>query len=191
MAEPRSSLIYVARLRPGEKETILAHDAAFPASGLWNGLLRAVEDVCVDRLIRADGCLRLARQLALQSGDEEALRAGIGRAYYSLHHSLRAMALWQNKWDPDGHEESIQQFRLLLKDNSFRNRSGLAPDASERVAEARTNRHVADYSPYDVQRNPPETQWVGITGGTWATAAQFNCDLASVIFHSAMKIIGS
>lgn len=192
MPQPLETLLYVARLTKAEKVAILAHDAAFPSSGLWSSLREGIEDVCVDRLLRADGCLRMARQLAAPAeADEEALRAAIGRAYYSVHHSLRAMALWQNQWDPDGHEESLKQFKVLLEDNGFRHRSGLAADDYERVAEARTNRHVADYSPYDVQRDPPNTGWIGITNGTWADAAQFNIDLADDVFRGAIRCVGS
>lgn len=151
-------------------------------------MLRAIADVCVDRLIRAEGCLRLARQL--DAADEETQRAVVSRAYYSIHHSLRAMALWTNNWDADGHEESIKQFKLLLGDNEFLRTSSLVADDYQRVAEARTNRHVADYSPYIVQREPPKVKWIGITNGNWADAARFNLSLADEVFQAALKCTG-
>ncbi len=133
----------------------------------------------------------MARRLMTLGTDEETWRTCIGRAYYSIHHSLRAMALWQNKWDPDSHEETIEQFRTLLKTKAFRNQSGLAEDSYDQVLEARTNRHVADYSPYEVQRDPPRIAWIGITQGSWAEAARFNINLADAVFNAAMRFVGS
>ena len=188
MTTPTQTSIYVARLSAAEKEAIFEQDKAFPNSNLKSALLDAVADVCVDRLIRADGCFQVAKQLC-SSSDGETLRAGVARAYYSMHHSLRAMALWRNKWDPDGHEESIKQLKLLLEDNSFVGKSGLAADDWEKVTEARNNRHVADYSPYDSQREP--RGMVRITGNDWRSAAQFNYDLAEKLLNSAIKVVGS
>ena len=188
MSIPLQTLIYVARLSADEKRSLLAQGDAFRKSNLKSTLLSAVEDVCIDRLIRAGGCLRLALQLC-SSADEEMVRAAVGRAYYSMHHSLRAMALWRNKWDPDGHEESIRQLKRLLQENAFVHQSGLAADVWKKVTEARTNRHVADDSPYDVQREPEGV--AGISGNNWTSAAQFNNNLAEELLNSAFKIVGS
>ncbi len=190
MLEPLETRLFIHRLTQTEKAAVYAHNTAFPSSGLAASFATAIEDVCVDKLIRADGCLRLAQSLALDK-DNESQRAAIGRAYYSIHHCLRAILLWQNKWDPDGHEKSIEEFRELLKDSAFRIRLGLPENTGNRVAEARTNRHVADYSPYDFQRTPPDTRRVGISNGSWPDAVQFNIDLAKEIFQAAMKCIGS
>lgn len=190
MAEPLETRLFIHRLTQAERAGVYAHDVAFPSSGLKASLESAIDDVCVDKLIRADGCLRLAKSLAASGTDNESQRASIGRAYYSIHHCLRAMVLWQNKWDPDGHEQSLKEFRTLLGDSNFRLRSGLPENTANRVAEARTNRHVADYSPYDFQRDPPDTRRVGISNGSWSDAVQFNIDLADEIFQAAMKCIG-
>jgi len=191
MAEPFETRLYIHRLTSAEKTAVYAHDTAFPASGLKASLESAVEDVCVDKLIRADGCLKLAKSLSASTTGNESQRASIGRAYYSIHHCLRAMLLWQNKWDPDGHEQSLKAFRIFLEDSNFRLRSGLPVNTGDRIAEARTNRHVADYSPYDFQRDPPNTQRVGISNGSWLDAVQFNITLADEIFQAAVKYIGS
>ncbi len=187
MSNSVQTLLYVARLSADEKEAIFAQDKAFPNSNLKSALFSAVTDVCIDRLIRADGCLQVAKPLC-SSPDPETLRAGVARAYYSMHHSLRAIALWRNRWDPDGHEESIKQFKLLLQDNAFVQQSCLAADVWEKVIEARNNRHVADYSPYDMQREPRGI--TRITGNDWHSAAQFNYDLAETLLNSAFKVVG-
>lgn len=191
MAQSFETLVFLHRLKASETEAVFAHDAVFPTSGLKAKLLQAVEDACVDRLLRAAGCLDMARRLMTLDGDEETQRTGIGRAYYSIHHSLRAIALWQNKWDPDGHEETIQELRRLLKSKAFRDRSGLAEDSYDQIIEARTNRHIADYSPYEVQRDPPRVAWIGITKGRWAEAAGYNLSLADTVFEAGMRFVGS
>ncbi len=168
MLEPLETRLFIHRLTQTEKAAVYAHNTAFPSSGLAASFATAIEDVCVDKLIRADGCLRLAQSLALDK-DNESQRAAIGR----------------------GHEKSIEEFRELLKDSAFRIRLGLPENTGNRVAEARTNRHVADYSPYDFQRTPPDTRRVGISNGSWPDAVQFNIGLAKEIFQAAMKCVGS
>ncbi len=190
MPEPYETRLFIHRLTQMEKAAVYAHNAAFPSSGLAASFAAAVEDVCIDKLIRAEGCLELAQSLAVNT-DNESRRASIGRAYYCIHHCLRAILLWQNNWDPDGHEKSIEEFRKILQNNAFRSRFGLSENTGNRVTEARTNRHVADYSPYDFQRNPPNTGLEGITNGSWMDAVQFNIALAEEIFQAAIKCIGS
>jgi len=191
MAQPTETLVFVARLTREEKDTIYRQKTAFPGSNVQAQLLAAVDDVCLDRLTRADGCLKVAKQLR-QAGDEESLRASVSRGYYSAHHSIRAMALWHNHWDPDGHEESIRKLKRLLSDNAFLGRSGLAPDMVSHIIEARTNRHVADYSPYAVQRTPPEVRAnQTITQNNWGDAANFNIQLAEQFLAAAVKVVGS
>ncbi len=190
MSEPLETRSFIHRLTHTEKAAVYVYSTAFPASGLAASLAGAVEDMCVDKLIRADGCLKLARGLALDD-DNESVRAAISRAYYSIHHCLRAIVLWQSHWDPDGHEQSIKELRDLLKNSQFRLRSGLPENTADRIAEARTNRHVADYSPYDFQRDPPDTRRVGISNGSWSDAVRFNIALAEELFQAAMKCIGS
>ncbi len=191
MAEPRETLIFVARLTCAEQTTIAEQEAAFPGSNLRIRLHAAVEDVCLDRLGRADGCIEMAKLIA-RADDEESLRTAVGRGYYSAHHSVRVMALWWNKWDPDGHQESLKQLKKLLTHNDFCGRSGLAPEVHSRLVEARTNRHVADYSPYAVQRTPPDVRPnETITGNAWRDAANFNIQVAGDLLKAALKIIGS
>ncbi len=189
MPEPLEALLFVHRLTLTDKTAVYAHNQAFPSSGLAAAFAAALQDVCIDKLIRADGCLELAKSLAA-STENESQRASIGRAYYCIHHCLRAMLLWQNKWDPDGHEQSIKEFGTLLQDTSFRNRSGLPLNTEKRVAEAQTNRHIADYSPYISQRNPPKPGRISITNGNWSDAVEFNITLAEEIFQAAMKYVG-
>lgn len=187
MAAPLTTRYYVARLSAAESRAIFAHINAFTGTDLGTLFQSALQDVCLDRLVRADGCLTLAKQLRKDMG-EESLRASVGRAYYSIHHSLRCIALWENKWDPDGHAESIEQFKILLKNADFQRRSELSEDDLDRVVQTRMNRHVADYSPYDMQRSPHGDE--RIDDGDWEKAAQDNIDMADRLFKAADRILG-
>jgi uncharacterized protein (UPF0332 family) len=193
LPSPLETLIYVARLSADEKDAALTIDRSFPQTGLWARLLSAVEEVAIDRLVRADGCLQVAKLLHTASlgvaGSEE-LRGAASRAYYSIHHSIRAMCLWQNKWDPDGHEESIRELKKLLTENTFLHRTGLARGVLAEVNEARENRHVADYSPYDFQRNNPGDGFEEITGERWDEAAKLNIDLAERMLAAGFRFVG-
>ncbi len=190
MPEPIDTLVYVARLSQSEDATLRSLDAAFPGSRLRQSQLAAVPDVCLDRLVRAEGCLEVARSLLANPNNEEHLRTAVGRAYYSIHHSIRVMALWHNNWDPDGHDGSIQQLKELLKDNNFRHNTGLVIDVWQRVNEAKDNRHVADYSPYNLHRDLKDRNVFAISGWDWLTAANFNVELAEEIVAAASKFIG-
>lgn len=190
MAEPSALLLFAARLSKAEKEAVLEQDRWFLGSKRFDVLRDAIEDAALDRLIRADGCLSVARKLILSS-DEEDLRTATGRAYYCIHHAIRAMALWKNKWDPDGHEESITEFKELLADNVFCGQTGLSRGDYKSVSQARTNRHVADYSPYDQQRSIKESSgFEVIIDRDWQRAAQFNVEWAEKILAGAFKYVG-
>ena len=190
MPEPSALRLFVARLSAAEKQAVLGHDRVFVNANLFATLSAAIEDVCLDRLVRAERLLKLARALA-ENSDEEELRNAIGRAYYSIHHSLRAMALWTNKWDPDGHEESIKQFRVMLSESKFRGRTELRVDDWQQVTLARLNRHVADYSPYDRQQSAQFGRGLEtITGDDWREAAEHNIKWAARILTAAIKIVG-
>lgn len=192
MAEPYDTLRYVARLSAAQKAAAYTQDAAFPGSNLGARLRSAIEDVSQDRLIRAEGCLRVARKLRDEAnGDEELLRSAIVRAYYCIHHAVRAICLRENQFDPDGHAESIEALKKLLAEPAFRLRSALPLEEYKTVIEARMNRHVADYSPY--QEQPSSTALDNkamdrITDNDWARAADFNIDLADKLMTTALKL---
>jgi uncharacterized protein (UPF0332 family) len=193
MSEPYETLLYVARLSAAQKRAVFQHDGAFPGSGLTNSLRAAVDEVCVERLILAERFRDAAMALRARADNDEALlRIAVSRAYYSIHHAIRAICLRHNTWDPDGHEASIQALKKLLADNSFRSRSGLAADDEQAVAKARTNRHVADYSPFDEQHffeKDGREVTERITGNDWEQAADYNIALAKRMLDAAIQVI--
>ena len=184
-------LVYMSRLSQSEKGEVYSLADIWPGADLRVRLRQAVEDVCLDRLIRAQGCLEVAKSLAppVSTASVEALRTAIGRGYYSVHHSVRAMCLRRNQWDPDGHGESIEQIRKLLGDPDFQRASGLMPEIVKEISEARDNREVADYSPYDFSRRTDGIGIFPITGLDWRIAAEFNIGLAERLLTAADKVV--
>jgi uncharacterized protein (UPF0332 family) len=163
-------------------------------------------------MIRAVSCLETADFLYSSKTPAQSelrpdfLRTVITKAYYSIHHSLRAIAIMENEWEADGHQESISELRRLLKDIDFQKRSGLTDAVIAELAQARDNRSVADYSPYDHSRREVKTNensaltqmpasdiakrdtkvdWVSISDGDWEKAAKFNIDLAQRLLKAA------
>lgn len=183
-------LIYVSRLSAAEKAQVYHLADVWPDADLRDRLHQALEDVCMDRLIRAEGCLRVAKSLvsAAAPGGEE-LRTAVGRAYYSAHHAIRAMCLRRNHWDPDGHGESIEQLRKLVKEAEFQRVSGLTPGIIPEIGEARDNPEVADYSPYEFSRRTGDIGLFSITETDWRKAADFNIGLAERLLTAADKVV--
>jgi hypothetical protein len=100
------------------------------------------------------------------------------------------MAMWKYSWDPDGHEESITAFKKMLGDNAFCCQTGLQADVHKDVSQAMTNRHVADYSPYDRQRsNKQGSGFESISEGDWRLAVLFNEKCATKILNAAYRFI--
>lgn len=165
----------------------------FMSSDLQENFEARLGEVVVDRLSRAERCLKLSELLMRpymgKTPDEESLRAAIGRAYYSAHHSIRAMVLRIEGYDPDGHEESIKALGALLRDKKFRKRSKLSHQTARKISEAKDNRSVADYSPYDLSRKPDSEAWIFITDNDWRKAAQFNVRWAKKVFNGALKVV--
>ena len=97
--------------------------------------------------------------------------------------------MYQNQWDPDGHEKTIKVLAESMKKSSFRARTGFKAEIDREVSEARTNRVIADYSPYLISRLP-EGSHIHLTGGQWGKAAEFNLDLAEKVLTGALRFIG-
>lgn len=186
-------LVHLFRLSSQEKTAIFQVAKALQTPQVATVFNDCLMEAVFDRMVRAEGCLELAKSLLAQRQqpplEEERIRTVIGRAYYSIHHSIRAMCLHHLEFDPDGHEESIGEFETLLTDNAFRARSGLAPNVVAEIHQGKDNRSIADYSPYDVSRKP-NTDVSIRTSNNWQDALQFNVGLAERIFGAANRITG-
>ena len=185
----KHSLVYMSRISAQDKSNIFRTSEILMTPELRANFDNCLRDVVIDRLARAEQCLELARRL-MRSGkpaDEESLRGSVGRAYYSAHHSIRAMVLHQRKHDPDGHQKSLEALAELLKDNAFRGKSGLTASMTDKIRTTYDNRCVADYSPYDMSID--KSEWIDISGKDWKATAQFNIKWAKKLFDGAWRVV--
>ena len=103
------------------------------------------------RLTLAKEFLSFSESLISSSGplDEIANRNAVSRAYYAVHHAIRALLLFEERGDVDGHRESIEAVYALLKRNpAARNKLGSAEDFRADFLVLLERRHLADYYPY-------------------------------------------
>ena len=189
MTATLKALVYVSRLSKAEKDDLYKVDSGFPEQKVGEALREAIQDVLVDRLILAHGCLETAKRLASPTADEEDLRAAVNRAYYSVHHAIRVLILREIGFEADGHELAIQELKRLLRDEDFRRRSGLDEDVVNDISEARDNRSVADYSPYIQSRRDKKADPIPITDDNWRKASEFNIRLAERIHDAVYRSI--
>lgn len=188
-ADTKKWLVYLSRLSQAEKQSLFSLADLAPLAGVDQAAQQSTQDVVSDRLILAEELLKATQRSG--TTDTIACRAAISRAYYSIHHSIRSVLLHQNQHEADGHEAAIKELkRLLDKDNAAK--ALLDPQASliRDVAEARDNRVVADYSPYDLSREKGRAEWIPITENDWTKAADFNTKLAERVFNAALKFVG-
>jgi uncharacterized protein (UPF0332 family) len=184
-------LVYLSRISGKEKQSLYDLADACIVPGLREQFHARIDDVVIDRLMLAQEYLNFAERLKERCGnDTVSLRCVVNRAYYSIHHSIRAMLLKHNHCEADGHAEAIEQLKRLFEAAERKvSRAGLQQDIIEEVGEARNNRAVADYSPYEFSRAAGKLEWVPIRGNNWSEAAVFNLDVAKRIHEAALRFV--
>ncbi len=104
-----------------------------------------LDKIADDRLVFAQRMLLVSQEILagnvksslLASNDEILLRSALSRAYYCVHHSLRALHLQFARWDPDGHYETVEATRdLLQKESALMNHLSPLGDLAARTVEA-------------------------------------------------------
>ena len=208
-------LVYLSRMTQEERQQLYRVDAAFKRFGLKEHALSLKTKLVDDRFIRAKSCLEAAQFLISQAGTvtsdlrKELLRSAVTKGYYSIHHAIRAILLFENGWEEDGHAKALKALAQLLKNEDFRKRSELESGINKELAIARDNRSVADYSPYDFSRREAKTkensfqnqqpasdvareaatvEFIYLTAKDWHGAALHNLDLAQKLIHAANRI---
>ena len=97
----------------------------------------------------AEQFLLFSEGLVSGSSDEIANRNAVSRAYYAVHHAIRALLLFEERGDIDGHSESIKAICDLLKRNpAARSKLGETKDFCSNIRRLIEQRHLADYYPY-------------------------------------------
>jgi uncharacterized protein (UPF0332 family) len=116
---------------------------------------------CVDqRLELADSFITFAGglQSAIGAGSNIAARNAVSRAYYAVHHALRALLLFEEHGDVDGHREAIEAIYGLLKRNpAARAKLGEEDIFRKQMLDLLAQRHLSDYYPYgtNAPKEPP------------------------------------
>ena len=191
---PKEMLVYASRLSEKEKIEAFSTGRIFQVPQVAGVVQECITEVVQHRMILAGNLLEVAKRLVHADGllkiDEPNLRTAVNRAYYAIHHSIRAAAMHANGYDPDGHSEAILALTALLGDNAFRAKSGLAAGTDKKVEESKANRGVADYSPFELSRFPGGETRIKITGGNWPDAAKFNLDLADRVLVGCLRFVG-
>lgn len=86
---------------------------------------------------------------ALGVDAEMAGRNAVSRAYYAVHHAVRALLLFEERGDVDGHREAIEAVSALLKRNpAVRSKLGDSEEFRAAFLDLLDRRHLADYYPY-------------------------------------------
>src|SRR5579872_2654369 len=91
------SLVFLSRLTRAERQQLFRADDAFKEFGLRSRWRNLIQTLAYDRMIRALSCLETADFLASQNASSQTdlrpdfLRTAVTKAYYSIHHSLRAI----------------------------------------------------------------------------------------------------
>ncbi|MGI4789818.1 MAG: HEPN domain-containing protein [Janthinobacterium lividum] len=143
-------LVYCSLLKKGQYRQL--RDLADVHSGAVDltGIDQAMRDGVEKRLAFAQEFLSFSENLLFSGiGSEIESRNIVSRAYYAVHHAVRALLLFEERGDVDGHRESIEAVCALLKRNSAaRSKLGSMEDFRTEFLDLLDRRHLADYYPY-------------------------------------------
>lgn len=112
---------------------------------------QAIRETVEKRLSLAQDFLVFSEGLVSPAGavSDMANRNAVSRAYYAVHHAIRALLMFVENGDVDGHRESIKAICDLLKRNpALRSKLGEVEDFRTEILEMLNQRHLADYYPY-------------------------------------------
>lgn len=111
---------------------------------------QAMHDGVEKRLDFAQQFLLFAESLLSSGANSEiANRNAVSRAYYAAHHAVRALLLFEEHGDVDGHREAIEAtFSLLKRNPAARSKLGDAEFFRASFVQLLDRRHLADYHPY-------------------------------------------
>lgn len=148
---PMQLLVYCSLLRKGQykqlRDLAVLHHGAVDISRVDQAMRAGIDK----RLALAREFLLFADGLATDGTSDIAARNAVSRAYYAMHHAIRALLLFEERGDVDGHWEAIEAIGGLIKRNPAV-RSKLDPQGTFRrdARELMERRHLADYYPYGV-----------------------------------------
>src|SRR5579883_943784 len=148
--------IYACQLVKGRYGELRQLSRVTPALVDGTNLHDALIESVVDQLLLASEFLSSAKNMLAaspQSSFEIGARNALSRAYYSIHHTVRATARFALQHDPYGHPQSIDAFIDVAHKQKplgtrLTARYGDLTAASRRLKTILEDRHHADYDPY-------------------------------------------
>jgi uncharacterized protein (UPF0332 family) len=149
MALPTALLIAVERLKQGDN-VLLRHYSRVHPPAVDTGLIdAAIQQVTLDRMTLARDFVASATAMLNGAPREVDLRNATSRAYYAIHHALRAVLLFDLKSDAYGHIESIDEFlKRARSTSSLRTKADAAAITERALLDILHHRHLADYHCY-------------------------------------------
>ncbi len=156
MALPTTLLIAIERLRR-DHYTLLRHYRGLHAPIIDIGLIdSAIQQVALDRIAFAKEFVASATDMLAGSPDEMDFRNATSRGYYAVHHTLRAVLLFDLRADTYGHSEAISDFLKRMKDDpALKTKADVAGINQTTLKDLLLNRQLADYHYYG-SSNPSE-----------------------------------
>lgn len=145
-------LIYCSLLRRAQYKSLQDLNTVQNGTVDMTAIEQAIRAVVTKRLMLSREFLSFSEGL-LQSGEggEIMERNVVSRAYYSAHHAVRALLLFDERGDVDGHREAIEATYDLLKRNPAVRTllgAGNAEQFRKDFGRLLERRHLADYYPY-------------------------------------------
>jgi hypothetical protein len=149
MALPSSLLIAVERLRQDENALLRRYSVLHAPTVDTVVIDAAVQQVVLDRIRFAKEFITSARDMLAGTPSTMDFRNTTSRAYYAVHHTLRAVLLYDLKADTYGHVESINDFVKRMNHmpalKAKADAAGITKDALLAILH---RRHLADYHYY-------------------------------------------
>ncbi len=154
-------LVYCSLLRTSQYKSWRELTAIKPDAVDMDAVDQAIRQGVEKRLALAEQFLAFSESLISGAGSEIANRNAVSRAYYAVHHAVRALLLFVESGDVDGHRDSINDIYNLLKRNpALRSKLGEAEKFRTEILELLTRRHLADYYPYGTSApNEAPLEW--------------------------------
>ncbi len=145
-------LIYCSLLRKAQYRSLRDLNTVQNGTVDMIAIEKAMRDAVTKRLMLSQEFLIFSEEL-LRSGEGSEImeRNVVSRAYYSAHHAVRALLLFEERGDVDGHREAIEATYDILKRNPAARTllgTGNAEQFRKDFGRLLERRHLADYYPY-------------------------------------------
>ena len=149
MAFPTTLLIAIERLKQDENALLRRYGGLHAPIVDIMLIDSAVQQVVLDRIAFAKDFVASARDMLTGTPNVIDFRNATSRAYYAVHHTLRAVLLFDLKADIYGHAESIEIFvRRMNGIPPLRAKANAASITEATLLEILHRRHLADYHCY-------------------------------------------